>query len=455
MSKAYIGVSKDHSISMRGIREAAARDYNETVSVITEQSNAAGQDTVVSVVRCGSGPRAEVIRESTIVPLTSLKQIRPGEYITDGGSTPLFDSVGDLIEQFEGVPDAATASFLVMAITDGEENSSRRWSPSRLMQKINELQKTDRWTFVFRVPRGTARNLSRQFGIPEGNILEWDQTDRGFAVSTQATREAFTQYYTDLKAGVKSTKRFYSNLAEVDVKTIKAALVDVSGLVDLWITSQQEVIKPFCEKKSKAPFIKGAAFYQLTKTEREVQDYKQIVIRDKTTGSVYGGGAARDLLGLPKFGTVPLIPGDHGQYDIYVQSTSINRVLPAGTQLLYWPTWMTPPAVNTPSPQAAKKVAAVVATQAAAVQIAPAVKAVQVKTVPGKTVQAVTNALTTPVAKSALGPNEFARGYSAGFDQGKVKSMATTASAIQPQQYRDGYVAGYKDGRGKKKRLYK
>lgn len=434
MSKNYVGISRDHSVSMRPIREAAGRDYNATISGIREVAQAAGQDTIVSVVKSGVGTRGEVVRESTNSSINVLRAIPAGGYITDGNSTPLFDSIGDLIEQFERTPDASDSntSFLVMAITDGEENSSRKWSARTLMAKIAELQKTDRWTFVFRVPRGYARTLSQQFGVPAGNILEWDQTDRGVQVATEATKEAFTQYYEGLKSGVRSTTKFYTNLKDVDIKTVKAALVDVSGAVNLWLTSQKEVIKDYCEKMSKAPFVKGAAFYQLTKPEREVQDYKQIVLRDKQSGAVYGGAAARDLLGLPKFGTHPVVPGDHGQYDIYIQSTSVNRVLPPGTQLLYWPTFANP--IATPA-TAARAVAKVVKAKAAAPTAAP-----------------------TPVVKtpaSNLGVNDFALGYSAGFDQGKVKSTATIASGQRSTQYREGYLAGYKDGRGKKKRLYK
>jgi hypothetical protein len=67
-----------------------------------------------------------------------------------------------------------------------------------------------------------------------------------------------------------------------------------------------------------------------------VHDYKQIIIRDKKTGAVYSGAEARNLLGLPHNGNVKIIPGNHGAYDVFVQSTSVNRKLPVGTQVIYW-----------------------------------------------------------------------------------------------------------------------
>lgn len=96
-------------------------------------------------------------------------------------------------------------------------------------------------------------------------------------------------------------------------------------------------VKQFVEYSLKKPYSLGTSFYQLSKPEKAVQSYKLIVIRDKDTGAVYAGQSARDLLGLPSNGgTVSLNPGNHGHYDIFIQSTSTNRKLVGGTSLLYW-----------------------------------------------------------------------------------------------------------------------
>ncbi len=278
--KTYIGFSLDHSGSMQGIAPAAARDYNQNIEIIRETSQSLGQDTIVSVVECRSTVTRKILNSS----INALKPIAPGEYRT-GGMTALWDSIGDLIEIFESVPDAKdpNVSFLINVITDGEENESRKWTKNSLMKKITELQKTDRWSFTFRVPRGYARTLL-QFGVPEGNILEWETSSRGMEVSSQATRQAFTQYYTDRASGVKSTTRFYTNLAEVSKEEIKAALIDISSKVKIWNVVADQAIRPFVEANLMGGAMeKGAAFYELTKVEDEVQDYKQIAIRDKKT----------------------------------------------------------------------------------------------------------------------------------------------------------------------------
>lgn len=334
--KNYIGISRDHSGSMNGIAAPAMRDYNSKIQVIKEATLANGQDTIVSVVEA-DGVVRRVVSNSNVTALKPITTYRCG------GMTPLYDSVGDLIEQFEATPDASdpNVSFLVMAITDGHENASRKWTGRKLADKIRALTMTDRWTFVFRVPRGYGSQLANSLGLPEGNILEWDQTNRGVEVAAKQDAEAFTAYFGGRSTGMTSTKKFYADLSNVSSTDVAAALVDISKdvvILPVGANDNGQQIRPFIEKRLNKPMKKGAAFYQLNKTEPVVQDYKKIVIRDKKTQSIYEGLAARQMLGLPRYGNIRLAPGNHGNFDIFIQSTSVNRKLTSGTSLIYWET---------------------------------------------------------------------------------------------------------------------
>lgn len=177
------------------------------------------------------------------------------------------------------------------------------------------------------------------FGIPVGNILEWDQTEAGVKVATQATTSAVEAYYKGVKSGVRSTSSFYTNIDKKAARAAIKTMKDISSEVKIYTVKQDEAkfdIRAFVTLKE-GQFSKGTAFYQLVKPEREVQDYKVIVIKDKKAGKTYAGSVARDLLGLPTFGTVRVAPGDHAGYDVYIQSTSTNRKLPEGSKLLVWP----------------------------------------------------------------------------------------------------------------------
>jgi hypothetical protein len=67
-----------------------------------------------------------------------------------------------------------------------------------------------------------------------------------------------------------------------------------------------------------------------------VQPQKAIVLREPITGRIYSGHPARQLLGLPTDGTTraKVTPGMMSKYQVFVQSTSVNRKLVGGTLLL-------------------------------------------------------------------------------------------------------------------------
>ena len=343
MKKQYVGLVRDHSGSMAHIAFAAKQDYNTLIAAIKEASDKEDIDTIVSAVECGRGTAGEVRTDFVNSGVTRLKQL--STYITDGSCTPLFDSVGEIIDILEKSPDAKddNVTFLVMVVTDGLDNRSRKWSGRTIGDRIVRLMQSDRWTFTFRVPYGSKRDLA-SLGIPSGNILEWEQTERGVRESTRATTASVSNYFSGVTRGVRSTNSFYADASNVSKTQVKSTMTNISGEVRIWPVTSSDLprtgqaleIAPFVEKKTKTTYQRGSAFYELVKTEKAVQATKLVVIRNRKDGAVYAGQSARDLLGLPTVGTIKLSPGDHGDWEIFIQSTSSNRHLPAGSKVLYW-----------------------------------------------------------------------------------------------------------------------
>ena len=190
----------------------------------------------------------------------------------------------------------------------------------------------------FRVPHG-QHNPLKSLGIPEGNILEWEQTEYGLRTSTTATTSAVDEFYTARTTGQTSTRCFYSNLNSVPKEIVKATMENISKEASIYLNS----VRPGISIKELSiyytgAYLKSTVFYQLNKHESNVQDYKIICIRDKSTKAIYSGRSARDLLGLPHSGTISLSPGNHGNYDIFIQSTSVNRKIPLNSSVLIWRT---------------------------------------------------------------------------------------------------------------------
>lgn len=85
-----------------------------------------------------------------------------------------------------------------------------------------------------------------------------------------------------------------------------------------------------------ASFNKGRGFYQFTKRVK-VQDYKEVILMDDVTGDLFSGDKARKMAGIPIGETANVSPGtgDLEGYTCFIQSTSYNRKLLAGTRFLY------------------------------------------------------------------------------------------------------------------------
>lgn len=351
MPKQYVGFITDHSGSMESLSTAAMKDYNSNIITLREETNKHELDTIIFSVLCGVNPdgkhnywenNSNLVSRGVVNSTVNL--LKPITRYETFGRTPLFDSIGELITLMESVPDVTSpnVSFLIIAITDGLENASNVWTSAKLRDKIYKLQNTDRWTFTFRTPKGYAAALRRDLGVPIGNFYEWDQTNKGLADSHAATVASVKNYYTSRAAGTKSTGSFYTDLSNVSVKEVKSALDDITSQVTAFkvtpVYHNVEIREFLNSRKTKGTKFKvGAGFYELTKREK-VQEYKQIIIQNISTKKFYGGQAARSMLGLSSgTGTLNVNPGDHGDFKIFIQSTSVNRKLKEHTQLVYWP----------------------------------------------------------------------------------------------------------------------
>ena len=339
MQKTYLYLITDNSGSMGHLANAAKQDFNSQLETIQAVAKDKNQDVIVSHLTIGEGHRPTVGRPIVNSNIHVMKPLT--HYPTEAGGTPMIEAAFAAIKLAESVPDFndPNVAFLITLTTDGQETQARGRG-RELAAKIKQLQATDRFTFAFRVPsNGGARELAT-LGISGVSVFEWELSQRGVVQSTQANTEAFTEFFTARSTGMKSTTKFYANLSDVSMEDLQKELVDISNEVtfyDVTPADDQALIRPFVEAKTGGAMARGAAFYKLNRTEPKVQANKRIAIRDKSTGTVFAGDAARHMLALPTIGTVRLAPDELGDYEVFIQSTSVNRKLDKGTQLMYWP----------------------------------------------------------------------------------------------------------------------
>jgi hypothetical protein len=339
--KQYIGISRDRSVSMRGVAEVARQDFNNLVNSFKENSIRYGIETKVSVIDCGIKINYGDTKNHFSDKFVDSSQLnRMDSYAVSGNNTPLYDSVAALIAHFNELPYSVhtdpDVSFLVMVVTDGEDNASAV-TAKELAKKIKELETSDKWTIVMRVPNGYKQRLIRD-GFNAGNILEFDASDEvEYAKSSVATTQAVSKFYSGRTQGLRSVSTFYVDTANITPTQVKQELANISKKVKVIRVAQEwdgRQIRDFVQEKD-GHYILGTAFYQLTKRE-EMSDNKRIIVWDKETGYYYTGYEARTMLGLPTSGTIKIAPASFPKFEVFIQSSSVNRKLVGGTKVVVY-----------------------------------------------------------------------------------------------------------------------
>ena len=334
-------IDESGSIASAGITKPLVEAYNQTVTDIRVSVLDEGQEASMTALAFGDRVLKHRIlyvgqQVQTVIPL-KVSDLNPT------GMTPLFDSVWRAIKKLEELDDGKPETSLVVSvITDGFENQSVKPGVATTVREIAKKTATDRWTFTFLVPNGHEDKFCDEFNVPRGNVQGWDtKTARGTKEAGVVTAAAYKSYFKGKTArgiGKKmASKSFYSSTADLTVREARSALSEITGQVEFIVPHMDCQIRDAILGHGKE-WIRGAAFYQLLKTEKKVQNYKMVCLRVKTSGKVYSGQEAREMLGIGgATKTVRLVPGDHGKFDVFIQSKSVNRNIPAGTEVLYWP----------------------------------------------------------------------------------------------------------------------
>lgn len=184
--------------------------------------------------------------------------------------------------------------------------------------------------------QGGEEKLNEYISIIRDNGKLTNSMDRNFR-RLKGEKVEETEY----SYGRTSTRKHTSRKTSDESVTIKemAELEPVMpGRFQVMTVDENCDIKGFVTKNG-IEFKKGRGFYELTKVET-VQQYKEIIMQDKETGEMFVGSQVREKLGLQpqtEKGGVneKLYAKDAKEFRIFVQSTSVNRKLIAGTTFLY------------------------------------------------------------------------------------------------------------------------
>lgn len=202
-------------------------------SFVEDQRDLAG-DVRLTLVQFDTEAPCEVVYDR--VPLADVGEIR----LIPRGGTPLLDAIGKAVSHLRAqLTDAATV--VAMVITDGDENSSREWTRSRVKALVTELESKG-WNFLFLGANIDAFAEAGSLGVPMAASASFanhqPQAVSAMYASTMsnvsrsrglraagATRQAVTaslSYTSDQRAAMAGTDPFANGTAGTAVPSDQA-----------------------------------------------------------------------------------------------------------------------------------------------------------------------------------------------------------------------------------------
>lgn len=131
------------------------------------------------------------------VELSGVPNLNPKVYRPNGG-TALLDALGTTIDsvgaKLAALPESDRPSKVIfLIITDGEENSSRRFTKTQIKSMIEHQQQTYNWEFVFMGANLDAISEGASLGISPSNSM-------GYVASAAGTRSLYNYVSSNMRS---------------------------------------------------------------------------------------------------------------------------------------------------------------------------------------------------------------------------------------------------------------
>jgi hypothetical protein len=324
----HVALVVDGSGSMAGLETTVVRVVDELMATLASKSRETDQETRVSLYVFENTLSIKCLTyDKDVLRMPSMKGLYRAV-----GNTPLIDAT---LKSIDDLKQSATLygdhAFLIYVLTDGAENASKH-APDSLRKTIQQLD--ENWTLACFVPDRTSKNAAERFGFPADNVQLWEVTEGGLKDAARTITNSVSSYYTMRSSGVRGSKNLFSmDLSKLSKSTIAKKLTPLTfGQYRMFDVKDKTPIAHFVEVQLRRPYKLGEAYYQLTEPVK-VQPQKQVCIWDRKKHVLYAGNEARQLLGLPSY-EVKLEPAATPDFDIFIQSTSVNRNLLPGQKVV-------------------------------------------------------------------------------------------------------------------------
>ena len=186
--KTHVLFILDKSGSMTSIEKEARDAFNEQLETIIEKE----KNAKVTFTTFNNNIHVEFVEKDA-------REVKPRNKLNyqPSGTTAMLDAVGhtlDLVNKRD-FDDGFKHRFLVIIISDGNENCSLDYSFEDIRKKIDGLKEEGNWTFTYMGANQNLDELSDMIAIPKDNMLEFEATSAGMRSASQTMNVKTMAYY--------------------------------------------------------------------------------------------------------------------------------------------------------------------------------------------------------------------------------------------------------------------
>lgn len=183
----------DKSGSMSGLEKDTIGGFN---SLIEKQRKEPGEAIVSTVLFSDNSTVIHNRVNIKKIPLLTSKEY----YVS--GCTALLDAVGNAINYInkkhsETKEDEIPEKTLFIITTDGQENSSREFTYTKIKNLIENMKEKNKWEFIFLGANIDTVTEARKFGIDEDNAVSYNCDEIGIKLNYDSLGEAISKVRKD------------------------------------------------------------------------------------------------------------------------------------------------------------------------------------------------------------------------------------------------------------------
>lgn len=194
----------DESGSMSPQQQVVIDGFNEQLEMMGKEEKSGEVCYLVSLTKFSE----KVEKVFTDVPLADVKRLTKQTYAPLGG-TALFDAIGATIDTAA----LGETDCIVTIMTDGHENSSKKWKREGIKTLIKIRQNENKWGFVFFGCGMDAFVEATSMGM--SNAVNYTAANTGNAMrAMSAVRSTYTS---SAMSGVYNTSNLACNINEADL----------------------------------------------------------------------------------------------------------------------------------------------------------------------------------------------------------------------------------------------